>query len=163
MEETFCCCGCGRLKLKSPRHKNQNYCGMPACQQARKRQWEREKQKNDPDYRFNRKAGYHRRHQKNRDYWTKRRQSKNPMERTTKNQESEPKIPPFEPVFAQTDASESSNDQRLQGLPSSQSAQTDASFIERIIISNGCLVIPLEAIFAQTDASKFFSSVFSSS
>ena len=170
MKEQFCCSGCLKWKPKSPRHQNQRYCGEPTCQQARKSEWEGQKQKTDPDYRLNRKESYRRWHENHKDYWTKRRRSKQRMQSANKkpgeladetNQDTESNAPSFESVFAQTDASESSHDQGLRELPSSQSAQTDASIVKKITISNGCLIIPLELLFAQTDASKVFSSAFS--
>ncbi len=50
---TFRCCYCKCITRKNLRIKKQRYCGKPACQRARKRRWEREKLKNDPDYRAN--------------------------------------------------------------------------------------------------------------
>ena len=171
MEEKFCCRSCFKWKPKSPRHKDQSYCGQKACQQARKVEWERQKQKTDPDYRLNRKESYRRWHENHRDYWIKRRQAKR-MESANKvqreslsppNQATESVSPHLESVFAQTDASEASNHQGLSESSSVSVAQTDASILKSIRISDGCLIIPLRTDLAQTDASKAFSHVSSMS
>ena len=47
------CVGCGRLFLPNPRVKRQRYCSNPACQQARRRQWQKQKLEEDEDYRRN--------------------------------------------------------------------------------------------------------------
>ena len=49
----FRCSCCGRRLLSDPRVKNQRYCGMRKCQQARKNKWQRQKLLTDPDYRAN--------------------------------------------------------------------------------------------------------------
>jgi len=57
------CSHCGEQFSSSPRHKNQRFCGKPACQRARKAAWQRHKIHTDPDYRFNQKLS--------RKQWTK--------------------------------------------------------------------------------------------
>ena len=52
---TIVCAHCQETVPANPRIKNQEYCGKPACQRARKTAWERQKIKMDPDYRANRK------------------------------------------------------------------------------------------------------------
>lgn len=59
---------CGRLFSPNPRIKNQRYCSAKACQLARKREWQREKMKNDPDYRLNQKAAQQHWRENHRDY-----------------------------------------------------------------------------------------------
>jgi hypothetical protein len=63
------CRHCQSFFLPNPRIKNQQYCSRPACQQARKTRWQREKVRHDTDYQAN-----HRDAQKNwlkhhPDYW----------------------------------------------------------------------------------------------
>jgi hypothetical protein len=55
MKGKFVCRCCGKCFTRNHRIKNQQYCNSPACQQARKNQWEREKIKKDADYRKKRK------------------------------------------------------------------------------------------------------------
>ncbi|MGV8135000.1 MAG: hypothetical protein AB2L20_07280 [Mangrovibacterium sp.] len=48
---TFICQHCHRRVKKNPRLKGkQHYCGLPACQQARKDKWERDRLGSDPAY-----------------------------------------------------------------------------------------------------------------
>jgi hypothetical protein len=44
------CVYCGDLFEASPRHKNQIACKKPACQRARKAEWQRRKMRTDPAY-----------------------------------------------------------------------------------------------------------------
>jgi hypothetical protein len=44
------CRHCQSFFLPNPRIKNQRYCSRPACQQARKTSWQRNKMRHDPDY-----------------------------------------------------------------------------------------------------------------
>ncbi len=52
---TIVCAHCQETVPANPRIKDQEYCGKPACQRARKTAWERQKIETDPDYRANRK------------------------------------------------------------------------------------------------------------
>jgi hypothetical protein len=45
------------------------YCGSADCQKARKRKWQKEKLKGDPDYRENQAAAQKAWRTRNRDYW----------------------------------------------------------------------------------------------
>lgn len=47
---TFRCVCCRRIRPVNPRVKDQEYCGIKSCQQARKNKWQREKLQTDPDY-----------------------------------------------------------------------------------------------------------------
>jgi len=56
------CRHCRRRVKSNPRIKEgQHYCGLAACQQARKNSWEQEKNKNDESYRTRRRASKKRR------------------------------------------------------------------------------------------------------
>ena len=54
MEKT--CPHCGKRFFPHPAVLNQRYCGSADCQKARKRKWQKEKLKSDPDYRENQAA-----------------------------------------------------------------------------------------------------------
>ena len=57
MALTIRCVHCGRKVKRNPRiKKGQHYCGLAACQQARKNSWEQEKNKKDGHYRTRRRA-----------------------------------------------------------------------------------------------------------
>jgi len=49
------CKHCHRLFIPNPRVIDQQYCSQKVCQRARKRHWQRQKMKTDPDYRQNQK------------------------------------------------------------------------------------------------------------
>ena len=52
MAQTFRCKHCGKIVRRNPRIKSaQRFCGKASCQQARKNEWEREKNRKDIDYR----------------------------------------------------------------------------------------------------------------
>lgn len=53
MSPNIRCAHCKSLFELDPRSKNQDYCGRKDCQRARKRAWQKEKMKTDPDYRAN--------------------------------------------------------------------------------------------------------------
>ena len=67
MEKT--CRHCGKRFLPHPAVLNQHYCGSAGCQRARKRTWQKEKLKSDPDYRANQAAAQKAWRKKNSDYW----------------------------------------------------------------------------------------------
>jgi len=54
MESKPVCRHCRKtIRDPNPRIKNQTHCNEPACQRARKAQWQRKKMRTDPDYRKN--------------------------------------------------------------------------------------------------------------
>lgn len=67
MEKT--CPHCGKRFLPNPAVLNQQYCGSADCQKARKRKWQKQKLKNDPDYRDNQAAAQKAWRRRNKDYW----------------------------------------------------------------------------------------------
>lgn len=60
---------CRRIFVPDSRVKGQRYCSKKACQRLRKRQWQRQKIKNDPDYRDNQRDAQQLWLEHNRDYW----------------------------------------------------------------------------------------------
>ena len=64
----YCAC-CGKPFAPHPQVPDQAYCSAPACQRARKRQWQRDKLQSDPDYRINQRAAQQAWAQRNPDYW----------------------------------------------------------------------------------------------
>lgn len=63
------CTHCGQPFVPRPQVRNQAYCSDADCQRARKRQWEREKVRADPDYRANRRDAQRAWQQRHPDYW----------------------------------------------------------------------------------------------
>ena len=60
---------CKRLFLPNPHVQNHRFCNRKDCQRVRKRQWQRQKMKNDPDYRDNQRDAQQCWMEQNRDYW----------------------------------------------------------------------------------------------
>jgi len=69
------CLGCSDFFI--PRNRSQEYCSKPACQKARKALWQKEKLKNDPEYKETQKLSNQKWLLDNPDYWKNYRQ-KNP-------------------------------------------------------------------------------------
>ena len=63
------CTYCGKPFEPRPQVPDQAYCSAPACQRARKRQWQQAKLQPDPDYRINQRAAQQAWSQRNQDYW----------------------------------------------------------------------------------------------
>jgi hypothetical protein len=65
MSRTIRCVHCGWDFKPDPRVKNQRYCSAKECQRARKRAWQQEKLRSDPDYKANQRdcqREWHKRH-----------------------------------------------------------------------------------------------------
>jgi hypothetical protein len=60
---------CRRLFLPDPRVKDQRYCSKKECRRVRKRQWQCQKIKDDPEYRDNQRDAQQCWMEQNRDYW----------------------------------------------------------------------------------------------
>jgi hypothetical protein len=50
MNSVIPCANCSHPFTPDPRVKNQRYCGGKDCQRARKREWQKEKLRTNPDY-----------------------------------------------------------------------------------------------------------------
>jgi hypothetical protein len=69
--KTIRCKCCGKIVPANPRLKNQLYCSKPECQRERKRLWQNDKLKTDPDYRANQMDCKQRWIESRPDYWSK--------------------------------------------------------------------------------------------
>ena len=63
------CVCCGVLFEPRPQTPHQTYCPSRDCQRARKRQWQREKLRTDPDYRANQREAQRVWLERNPGYW----------------------------------------------------------------------------------------------
>jgi hypothetical protein len=63
------CACCGQPFEPRPQVPDQAFCSSPDCQRARRRQWQRDKLKSDPDYRSNQQDAQRAWTQRNQDYW----------------------------------------------------------------------------------------------
>lgn len=69
MSHAPCCCCCGQPFRPRPQNPTQTYCSHPACQRARRRDWQRAKRVSDPDYRANDRAAQRAWAQAHPQYW----------------------------------------------------------------------------------------------
>lgn len=69
------CLGCSEFFI--PRNRSQEYCSKPECQKTRKSLWQKEKMKNDPEYKETQKLSNQKWLLNNSDYW-KNYRNKNP-------------------------------------------------------------------------------------
>ncbi len=65
---------CRRLFSPNPHVKNHRYCSRKECQRVRKSLWQRQKMKDDPDYRDNHRDAQRCWMEHNRDYWQRYRE-----------------------------------------------------------------------------------------
>jgi hypothetical protein len=71
MELLCYCCG----KRFKARNASQHYCSKSICQRHRKKRWQKQKLKSDPDYRANQKQAQESWHKKHPGYWKDYRKS----------------------------------------------------------------------------------------
>jgi hypothetical protein len=89
-EKRRCRC-CGKRFRPRPQVPNQRYCSQRACQNARKRAWQKDKRERDPDYRENQRSAQKRWAACNPDYWRRWReghpayQDRNRQQQTERN------------------------------------------------------------------------------
>lgn len=68
VNETYCA-NCGEFFPASPRHKDQEFCLKPECRKAKKARWQRQKMKNDPDYRSSQRLSHKKWAASKPDFW----------------------------------------------------------------------------------------------
>lgn len=76
------CISCGKLFKPAPQSPKQTYCASTPCQKQRRRNWQKTKLRNDPDYKENQALAQKAWAKRNQDYWRKYRES----ERNQQNQ-----------------------------------------------------------------------------
>ena len=69
------CAACGDLFAPRRNVPDQKFCSKPECQRERRRRWQQEKLKQDPDYRANQAAAQKRWRERNPEYWRNYRQA----------------------------------------------------------------------------------------
>jgi hypothetical protein len=72
------CAACGQPFRPRPQAPAQRFCSSAACQRERRRQWQRTRRREDPEYRDNQAQAQRAWVERNPDYWRKYRQN-NPM------------------------------------------------------------------------------------
>lgn len=81
------CSACGDWFTQRQNVPSQQYCSKSECQRERRRRWQQDKLKQDPDYRANQAAAQRRWRERHPDYWGKYRQSH--PEYTARNREKQ--------------------------------------------------------------------------
>lgn len=69
MAEMRQCKHCGQGFRPRPQNPDQRYCSEPACQRARKRNWQQQKMLSDADYQANQREAQQCWQEKTSDYW----------------------------------------------------------------------------------------------
>lgn len=69
------CACCGKTFEPRPQVSDQTFCSAPDCQRARKRQWQKDKLRSDPDYQANQRAAQRAWSARNGGYWRAWRQA----------------------------------------------------------------------------------------
>lgn len=69
------CAACDGLFTPKKHVPGQRFCSKPACQRERRRRWQRQKRKDDADYRANQAAAQKRWRANHPDYWRRYRQT----------------------------------------------------------------------------------------
>lgn len=88
MEKRRCRC-CGKTFRPRPQVPNQQYCSERACQNARKRAWQKDKRDRDPDYRENQRSAQRRWAARNPDYWRRWREGHPAYQERNRQQQAE--------------------------------------------------------------------------
>jgi hypothetical protein len=128
---------------------HQRFCSKPACQRERRRRWQRQKLKDDADYRANQAAAQKRWRENNADYWRRYRQTH--PDYTARNREQQQQrnrrrnrtaTGPSPPAIAKMNANPSqkriaSGTYRLVPVARSGVAKMAAYTVEMHIISEG--------------------------
>lgn len=63
------CVSCRKVFSVRAQTPGQRYCSAPGCQRERRRRWQREKRRSDPDYRENQRQAQRRWAGSHREYW----------------------------------------------------------------------------------------------
>ncbi len=74
--KTIRCQHCQEDVIGNPRCPDQQYCSKKGCQRVRRRRWQKEKMKTDPDYRVNQKQSQKQWQENHKGYWKAYRRKK---------------------------------------------------------------------------------------
>jgi hypothetical protein len=140
MEKTCACCK--KIFITNPGISNQQYCGRPECQRARKRKWQSEKLVKDSAYRDNQAAAQKEWCRRNKNYWRRYRE-KNPvytecnrLRQRERNRRRRSKIAKMDASGAENTIS--SGRYRLVPLSRGVIAKMDALIVKIDVVSRGC-------------------------
>jgi len=143
------CAACGELFTPRRNVPDQKYCSKRECQRERRRRWQRQKLKEDPDYRANQAAAQRRWRERHPEYWRRYRQShpayteRNRKQQLQRNRKRGQDVTsPSPPAIAKMDAYEaqtvvSSGTYRLIPVAGGAIAKMDAYLVQMHVLSRG--------------------------
>ncbi len=141
------CAACDDLFTPRRNVPDQKYCSKPECQRERRRRWQRQKLKEDPDYRANQAAAQRRWRERHPEYWRRYRQShpayteRNRDQQRQRNARRKPvATSPSPPAIAKMDECEAqtviaSGTYRLIPVCGQNIAKMDAYLVEMHVLS----------------------------
>ena len=144
------CVACRAVFTVRAQTPEQRYCSAPGCQRERRRRWQREKRRSDPDYRENQRQAQQRWASSHRGYW-RRYRAEHPeytaanrigqRERDRRRRERE-SAPPARADLAKSDASTPdsrafSGTYRLIPVTGRNLANEDACLVKIAVLSDG--------------------------
>ena len=131
------CACCGQPFEPRPQVPDQAFCSSPDCQRARKRQWQRDKIKSDPDYRINQQDAQRAWTQRNQDYWRTRRETSIGSGQRDPKQPEQPDA--RQPLLAKMDVSTlPSGIYRITRHPAFPSGVGDSLVVEITLLCTTC-------------------------
>ena len=131
------CACCGQPFAPRPQVPAQAFCSSPDCQRARKRQWQRDKIKSDPDYRINQQDAQRAWTQRNQDYWRTRRETSIGSGQRDPKQPEQPDA--RQPLLAKMDVSTlPSGIYRITRHPAFPSGVGDSLVVEITLLCAAC-------------------------
>jgi hypothetical protein len=131
------CACCGQPFEPRPQVPDQAFCSSPDCQRARKRQWQRDKLKADPDYRINQQDTQRAWARRKQDYWRVRRETSIGSGQPDPKQPEQPDA--REPLLAKMDVSTlPSGIYRITRHPALPMADGDSLVVEITLLCAGC-------------------------
>jgi len=143
------CAACGELFTPRRNVPDQKYCSKRECQRERRRRWQRQKLKEDPDYRANQAAAQRRWRERHPEYWRRYRQShpayteRNRKQQLQRNRKRGQGVTsPSPPAIAKMDAYEAqtvvaSGTYRLIPVAGGAIAKMDAYLVQMHVLSRG--------------------------
>ena len=147
--ERIRCAACEDLFTRRRNVPDQQFCSKPECQRERRRRWQRQKLKEDPDYRANQAAAQRRWRERNPDYWRRYRQAhpayteRNRQQQHMRNRKrGQVGTGPSPPAIAKMDVCEAqtavaSGTYRLIPVSGENIAKMDAYLVEMHVLSRG--------------------------
>jgi hypothetical protein len=98
------CLSCGRSFRACPNTPHQNYCSSAQCQRERRTLWQRDKRRNDRDYRENQERAHQTWLDRHPDYWQRYRESHPGQVLRNREQQRVRNLTPSKGLIANMDA-----------------------------------------------------------